>query len=127
MKQGEKKLKIHMKLRVYVAEPSFGPGVSMLMREVDKLGSMSAACKKSGMAYSKAWKIVQRAEADLGLKLFHSTSGGRNGGGMELTAEGRKFLDSYENFEKKAREHLETMLEECFADYNADNSLKSTI
>ncbi len=124
MKQGEKKLKIHMKLRVYVAEPSFGPGVSMLMREVDKLGSMSAACKKSGMAYSKAWKIVQRAEADLGLKLFHSTSGGRNGGGMELTAEGRKFLDSYEKFEKKSREHLEEIMEECFADFIANNLLQ---
>lgn len=112
---------LYMKLKIYKKEPSFGPGIGMLMKEVDALGSMSAACKKTGMAYSKAWKIVHRAEQDLGFKLFLSTSGGKNGGGMVLTPMGRDFLTAYENFEKRARECLEEMMESYFSDFIVNN------
>ena len=38
------------------------------MERVDKNGSMSAACREMGMAYSKGWKIVRRAEASWGIR-----------------------------------------------------------
>lgn len=118
MNQSNNELKLYMKLRVYHKEPSFGPGMCQLMHEVDRLGSMSKACKSLGMAYSKAWKIVNRAEADFGFKLFISTSGGINGGGMVLTPEGRELMEKFEAFEKKAREVLEDMMCEFFSKEN---------
>ena len=64
----------------------------------------SAAYKSMGMAASKAWKILNRAEADLGVKLVERKSGGKQGGGSHLTPEGEDILNRYENFQKEVAE-----------------------
>lgn len=48
-------------------EPDFGKGVAQLLSLTREKGSLSAAYKSMGMAASKAWKILNRAEADLGV------------------------------------------------------------
>ena len=60
-----------------------------------------------GMAYSKGWKILKRAEDDLGIQLIVSTRGGRSGGRTELTDKGRTFLLAYRNMEKEMNQTLE--------------------
>lgn len=66
----EKKLRFHMKLRLYYEERNFGPGVAGLMQLVRERGSLAAACQEMHMAYSKAWKIIHKAEEDLGFPLM---------------------------------------------------------
>lgn len=88
----------HIKVRVYNEKIDFGKGVAELLRRIDETGSLSAAYKAMEMSSSKAWKILRRAEADLGFALVCGTAGGRSGGGTVLTEEGRELLASYTAF-----------------------------
>ena len=90
--------------RVFMEEPDFGKGVAQLLSLTREKGSLSAAYKSMGMAASKAWKILNRAEADLGVKLVERKSGGKQGGGSHLTPEGEDILNRYENFQKEVAE-----------------------
>ena len=51
-----------------------------------------------GLSYSKALRLVQHAEKELGFALTCKTIGGRGGGGSTLTAEARQFLERYEAY-----------------------------
>lgn len=105
----EEPLKYHVKIRIYRHEKDFGPGTATLMQLVRRTGSLSAACKEMGMAYSKAWKVMKRAEADLGFPLMEGSRGGENGGGTALTEQGEEFLNRYLEFEEEAERVLETL------------------
>ena len=65
----------HVKVRVYNESIDFGKGVAELLQRIEATGSLSAAYKAMGMSASKAWKILRRAEADLGFALVSSTAG----------------------------------------------------
>lgn len=110
----EEMWKYHMRLRVYRTERSFGPGVSRLMELVEEKGSLSAACKEMGMAYSKAWKIVKAAETDLGFSLMEGSSGGESGGRTVLTEQGKDFLKRYRQFEAEVQQKADEAFEKCF-------------
>ncbi|GLC82006.1 winged helix-turn-helix domain-containing protein [Lacrimispora brassicae] len=113
IKKEKRTLKYHLKLRVYYEERNFGPGVASLMKLVRERGSLSAACQELHMAYSKAWKIVNKAEEDLGFSLMEGRRGGENGGTTILTEEGETFLNRYQAFSEEA----EAALEELFYKY----------
>lgn len=109
----QKEMKYHLKLRVYYEERNFGPGVADLMKLVRERGSLSEACQELHMAYSKAWKIIKKAEADLGFSLMEGRRGGENGGTTVLTVQGEKFLEQYVAFS----EAVEMAAEESFYKY----------
>lgn len=106
----------HVKVRVYNKEIAFGKGVAQLMRLTETFGSLSAAYKAMGMSSSKAWKILHRAEADLGYTLVTSSSGGRDGGGSCLTPEGIELLARYEAFEQEVQRQAASAFSRHFAD-----------
>lgn len=106
--------KYHMRLRVFSEEPYFGPGVSALMSLVREKESLSAACKEMGMAYSKAWKIIKKAEEDLGISLMEGRRGGEHGGKTLLTREGEEFLNSYLAFVKESQEAVTKIYHKYF-------------
>lgn len=69
----------------------FGKGIADLCTGVREHGSLNAAAKHMGMAYSKAWRIIKDTEEALGFQLLI-----RDGAhGSELTPEGVKLLDLY--------------------------------
>ncbi len=105
----------HVKVRVYNTEIAFGKGVAQLLRLTEDFGSLSAAYKAMGMSSSKAWKILHRAEADLGYALVVSSSGGRDGGGSRLTSEGRELLARYEAFEQEVQRQAAAAFSKYFA------------
>lgn len=78
----------------------FGPGIARLCEGVRDNGSLYAAARAMGMAYSKAWRIMKDTEAALGLQLLD-----RDGAhGSTLTEEGRALLDAYVSMEKDLAE-----------------------
>ena len=70
----------------------FGPGKARLMEYIEETGSMQEACTKMELSYSKASKMMKKAEKQLGFKLLERRIGGSGGGGSKLTEEGRELL-----------------------------------
>lgn len=109
----EETLRYDLRIRFYQTERCFGPGVAELMHGVETKGSIRAACREMGMAYSKAWKIINRAEQDLGFLLIQRESGGKAGGGAVLTPAGKDFLQRYDAFVSAVRQEADRL----FLDY----------
>lgn len=93
-------------VRLSIANPSdesgsmFGRGVANLCLGVREHGSLNAAAKGMGMAYSKAWRIVKDTEATLGVQLLD-----RDGAhGSQLTDKGNALLDAYLAISEKLQE-----------------------
>ena len=99
-----KQLRCQVSVRIFGEEKCFGPGVADLLERVDRLKSLRKATIEMDMAYSKAWKIVKVAEANLGFELLKSVTGGKGGGGAELTEEAKKFLSAYRRLEQSVRQ-----------------------
>lgn len=110
-------LNYSIKVRLFKTDLCFGPGIAELMNLVKKRESLSEACREMGMAYSKGWKIVKRAENNLGFSLMEGTRGGSNGGKMLLTARGEDFLERYRCFEQE----INNRAAEVFPDYFTTN------
>lgn len=91
-------VKYSMKIKIGKNEMDFGKGVVLLMEKSEQYGSLSAAYKEMGMSSSKAWKIIRRAQEDLGFCLFETKSGGCHGGSTTLTPQGKKILKQYTQF-----------------------------
>lgn len=91
-------MKYDIHIRIGKDEMSFGKGVVMLLENIERFDSLSAAYKEMGMSSSKAWKILNRAQNDLGFPLLESTTGGKNGGATHLTQQGKEFLMTYKHF-----------------------------
>lgn len=85
---------------------AFGRGVANLCLGVRNTGSLNAAAKGMGMAYSKAWRIMKDTETALGVKLLD-----RDGAhGSTLTEEGALILDTYIEVERLLQEQAEKLL-----------------
>lgn len=83
----------------------FGRGIADLCMGVRKAGSLNAAAKGMGMAYSKAWRIIKETEAALGFQLLN-----RDGAhGSTLTEEGDRILDAYMSINAKLQAESEKL------------------
>ncbi len=60
-----------------------------LLEAIDANGSLSRAAEKLDVPYRTAWERVKATEAELGIRLLESESGGADGGGSRLTPEGK--------------------------------------
>ena len=69
-KKEETGFHLRVKLQINTDEPVLGPGVAELLELVGETGSMKEACGRMGMSYSKGWKIIGRAEEQLGCALI---------------------------------------------------------
>ena len=82
-------------VRISIANPSapsesmFGHGIAKLCDGVRELGSLNAAAKSMGMAYSKAWRIIKDTESTLGIQLLDRDVAH----GSQLTEEVNRLLD----------------------------------
>ena len=69
----------------------FGRGIVQLLEGVEELGSINRATASMGMAYSKAWKIINSIEKEFGVRLID-----REGAhGSHLTDEARTLIARY--------------------------------
>ena len=114
----EKKLHAVLSVRLFTDRKSFGPGIAQLLRRVDEHHSLRAAAQSMEMAYSKAWTITKNAEEGLGIKLLTSTTGGKGGGGAQLTPQARQFLEAYDSYCSKLRDYGSRLLDEEFSFYH---------
>jgi molybdate transport system regulatory protein len=95
------------RLRVLLgAAVAIGHGKADLLDAIAETGSISAAAKRMGMSYRRAWLLVDTMNGSFHGPLVASARGGSGGGGAELTALGREVLARYREMEAKALECL---------------------
>ena len=92
----------------------FGPGKARLMEYIEETGSMQEACTKMELSYSKASKMMKKAEKQLGFKLLERRIGGSGGGGSRLTEEGRDLLKKYRELTRRVQEDADKVCAEVF-------------
>lgn len=80
-----------------------GPGRADLLEGISETGSISAAGKRMGMSYKRAWGLVQALNEGLGAPLVETSRGGSAQGGAMLTAIGTEVLASYRRMQAATR------------------------
>jgi molybdate transport system regulatory protein len=90
-----------------------GPGKIDLLRAVDAHGSISAAARAQGLAYKRAWLLLDSLNQGCPSPVFHSSTGGSGGGGARLTPFGKALIAHYESIESACQEaaadHLKSL------------------
>ena len=84
-----------------------GPGKIQLLERIAACGSISAAARSMNMSYKHAWDLVENMNQVFGKPLVSAQSGGRNGGGTELTSTGLAVVDCFREIERAAHSAAE--------------------
>jgi len=85
-----------------------------LLAAIAAAGSISGAARAMHMSYRRAWLLVETMNSCFQTHLVETATGGRAGGGAQLTAEGEKVLEGYlamlREVEQVAQQHLHRLL-----------------
>lgn len=85
----------------------FGPETFDLMKEIEETHSVRKACEAAGLSYSKGWKIIHSAEAELGYRILTRRAGGKDGGSSVLTERGKELMELYEELSRRVERQAE--------------------
>jgi molybdate transport system regulatory protein len=107
-------MKISYKIWLDHHGKAFGDGPCELLKWVEKDNSLHRAAGRMGMAYSKAWRLIQTLEQRLGFLLLERRTGGLSGGGSRVTPKAKELMDRYGRFQKETRDALEKVYRKHF-------------
>lgn len=94
-------LQPRVRVRVQLGDRvAVGPGKSELLALISETGSISAAARRMGMSYRRAWLLVEEMNSCFRAPLVETVKGGRGGGGAQLTPTGEQVLAGYHALEK---------------------------
>lgn len=92
-----------IRLRVMLApEIPLGPGKAQLLQGIKETGSISAAGRRMGMSYKRAWYLVEALNSHFDAAMVEASKGGKTGGGAKLTPLGIEVLAAYREMEEAA-------------------------
>ena len=87
-------------LRVLIDDKAaLGPGKADLLEGIRETGSISAAGRRMHMSYRRAWQLIDALNTDFGTPVVETLTGGKGGGGAQLTALGEEVLARYRRIE----------------------------
>ena len=95
-------------------EKFFGEGPYRLLKGVEQTGSLHQAAQQMEMSYSKAIRIIKRAEEAIGFPLTNRAAGGISGGGSWLTEQGKEWAERYERYRNACVEANRRLFQEYF-------------
>lgn len=108
--------KATLRLRVWIEQENelyIGIGSTLLLQQIEKLGSLRKAAEELGMSYRRAWGKLKNAEERIGKPLVEKTKG--QGQRFNLSPFGKelmeKFLHFYLDVEQYAAQKAEELLE----------------
>jgi molybdate transport system regulatory protein len=91
---------------------AMGPGKADLLEAIQEAGSISAAGRKLGMSYRRAWLLVDEMNRCFTGPLVEARLGGSGGGGATVTALGREALRRYRALQGLAWEAVRQSVQE---------------
>ena len=81
-----------------------GPGKIALLEAIQATGSISAAARRLGMSYRRAWLLVEDINRSLMKPAVISEVGGSRGGGAAVTETGAVVIRLYRAIEQLSRD-----------------------
>lgn len=92
-------------LRLYLdPKGRLGPGKVELLEQIAATGSISAAARAMEMSYKRAWDLVEEMKDMFGKPLVAAKTGGKHGGGAELTLVGEEVVLRFRDMERAVHE-----------------------
>ena len=99
-------------LRILSAKsPAMGPGKARLVGLIAESGSISAAARRMGMSYRRAWQLVEALNKSFSEPVVLTAVGGKRGGGAAVTEFGKRLVAQYHGMEAKASAAIAADLE----------------
>src|SRR2546430_14045719 len=95
--------RVQFRLRVTKGDDiAVGPGKVDLLEAIAATGSITAAARRLGMSYRRAWLLVDTMNRCFRSPVVETEAGGRRGGGTRLTPVGAEAVRRYRSAEKLA-------------------------
>ena len=99
----------HLKLSLRICledDIALGPGKADLLESIDAEGTITAAGRRLGMSYKRAWSLVETMNRCFESPLVETSKGGAARGGASLTRLGRSVLERYRAMEAAAHQAI---------------------
>jgi molybdate transport system regulatory protein len=97
------KPRAQFRLRITRGEDiAVGPGKIDLLEAIEATGSITAAARRLGMSYRRAWLLVDTMNRCFKNPVVEAETGGKRGGGTQLTAVGAEAVRRYRRIETLA-------------------------
>ncbi len=108
---------MEIKSKLYIVEGEkhiIGDGKIKLLEAIEKYGSVNKAAKEFGLSYPHAWRYVHEIEEVFNKKIVNTKTGGKRGGGSNLTDCGKKLIFEYNKcrilVDKETEMHFEPFM-----------------
>ncbi|MGK0466888.1 NTP transferase domain-containing protein [Clostridium sp.] len=88
----------------------------LLLELIDDNESVNGACKRMSLSLSKAWDMINELEKNLGYEIVLRRRGGAKEGRTQLSHEGRKFMENYDQFYSAVTKYTWEQFEKYFED-----------
>jgi len=79
-----------------------GPGKIELLEKIAAFGSISAGAREMDMSYKRAWDLVNEMNGIFGQAVLSAQTGGKHGGGAQLTPVGLALVTRFRAIERAA-------------------------
>jgi len=87
--------------------PFLGFGRVELLKKLKEYGSISKSAKSMNMAYRQAWHLIESMNEKAVKPLVITFTGGKGGGGAEVTEEGERMICEFEMLNRAFMEFME--------------------
>ena len=94
-------IKFHLRGTPRGAAFALGPGKVAVLEAIAQTGSITAAARRLGMSYRRAWILVDETNRCLVRPAVRTAAGGTHGGGTALTAIGDELVRRYRRLERR--------------------------
>ena len=87
---------------------ALGPGKIDLLEAIGRMGSISQAAREIKLSYKRAWDMVDTMNHCFKEPLVASSTGGKGGGGAQLTPLGNRMILLYRKMESTAEKSTQS-------------------
>ena len=100
--------RLRIKIQLYRGnDVAMGPGKADLLDAIRSEGSISSAARALGMSYRRAWMLVEVMNHCWRAPLVEARTGGRSGGGAQVTDLGLTVLALYRALQNRTQDAAE--------------------
>ena len=112
---------LEVRSRVWINDKKgifLGKGRVNLLQAIEQYGSINKAAKSMNMSYLKAWKLVESMNIASKKPLTIKVSGGKGGGGTQLTEEGKKAIKLFQELNSRCQQFMDAEFEKLIKAYS---------